>query len=60
LEYRDSSLRTESDVWAFTKLPTLAIVSYIKVLEKSDPTGIRGRLRKWFSRSPKPAESVRA
>ena len=29
LEYRDTSLRNESDIWAFTKLPTLAVVSYI-------------------------------
>lgn len=29
LEYRDTSLRSERDIWAFTKLPTLAVVSYI-------------------------------
>ena len=27
LEYRDTSLRTEKDVWAFTRLPTLGIIS---------------------------------
>ncbi len=27
LEYRDTALRTERDVWAFTKLPTLAIIA---------------------------------
>jgi type II secretory pathway predicted ATPase ExeA len=29
LEYRDTSLRNEMDIWAFTKLPTLAIISHI-------------------------------
>ena len=28
-EYRDTSLRTERDVWAFTKLSTLAVISHI-------------------------------
>ncbi len=59
LEYRDTSLRTEADIWAFTKLPTLALVSYIKVLEKPDSTGFRPRLKKIFSRSPNPVEGAR-
>ena len=29
LEYRDTSLRNERDIWAFTKLPTLAMISRI-------------------------------
>ena len=29
LEYRDKSLRTERDIWAFTKLPTLATIALI-------------------------------
>ena len=29
LEYRDTSLRSERDVWAFTKLPTLATISLL-------------------------------
>jgi polysaccharide chain length determinant protein (PEP-CTERM system associated) len=28
IEYQDTSLRTESDIWAFTKLPTLAVIVY--------------------------------
>jgi polysaccharide chain length determinant protein (PEP-CTERM system associated) len=28
LEHRDKSLRTERDIWTFTKLPTLGIVSF--------------------------------
>jgi capsular polysaccharide biosynthesis protein len=27
-EYRDTSMRTERDVWAFTKLPTLGVISF--------------------------------
>jgi len=30
LEYRDSTLRTEMDIWTFTKLPTLAVISHIE------------------------------
>jgi polysaccharide chain length determinant protein (PEP-CTERM system associated) len=56
LEYRDTSLRNEGDIWAFTKLPTLAIVSYIGDLDHS-----RAARRRWkfFTRTPKPIESVR-
>jgi polysaccharide chain length determinant protein (PEP-CTERM system associated) len=35
LEYRDTTLRTELDVWAFTKLPTLAILSHVDGLPKT-------------------------
>ena len=34
LEYRDATLRSERDIWAFTKLPTLAILSHINGLPK--------------------------
>jgi polysaccharide chain length determinant protein (PEP-CTERM system associated) len=27
IEYRDTALRSEQDIWAFTKLPTLAVIS---------------------------------
>jgi hypothetical protein len=27
MEYRDTALRSERDIWAFTKLPTLAVIS---------------------------------
>jgi hypothetical protein len=30
LEYKDKSLRTERDVWTFTKLPTLATIALIE------------------------------
>ena len=56
LEFRDKSMRNEGDVFAFTKLPTLAVVSYINDLDTSRSTG---RRRKLFSRTAKPSESVR-
>jgi polysaccharide chain length determinant protein (PEP-CTERM system associated) len=55
LEYRDTSLRNERDIWAFTKLPTLAVISRIKEL----PEPVKPRTRwKLFSRSNKPVESA--
>jgi polysaccharide chain length determinant protein (PEP-CTERM system associated) len=55
LEYRDTSLRSESDIWAFTKLPTLAVVSYINDLAHSDVDRKRG---KRISRMAKPIEGA--
>ena len=43
LEYRNTSLRTERDIWAFTKLPTLATISLIGDGEVSAP-----RPKRWF------------
>ena len=34
LEYRDTTLRNERDIWAFTKLPTLGIISQLEGLPK--------------------------
>jgi len=56
LEYRDTSLRNERDVWAFTKLPTLAVVSLIDDLARPSAWSKR---RKLFSRMAKPIESAR-
>jgi uncharacterized protein involved in exopolysaccharide biosynthesis len=56
LEYRDTSLRNERDVWAFTKLPTLAMISNIDGLpQPAKPQ----HHRRWnpFSRTDKPVES---
>jgi polysaccharide chain length determinant protein (PEP-CTERM system associated) len=55
LEYRDKSLRSENDVFAFTKLPTLAVVSYIADLDVPHAGGKHG---KFFFRKPKPTESA--
>jgi polysaccharide chain length determinant protein (PEP-CTERM system associated) len=55
LEYRDTTLRNEKDVWAFTKLPTLATISFINGL----PQPNRERKSLWpFSRPPKPADTA--
>jgi len=32
LEYKDTTLRTERDVWAFTQLPTLAVIAWSGVV----------------------------
>jgi hypothetical protein len=55
LEYRDTSMRNERDVWAFTKLPTLAVISFIN--ELSHPEDVR-KQRSLFSRKVKPVESA--
>jgi hypothetical protein len=55
LEYRDTSLRSERDVWAFTKLSTLAVISHIDGLPQAEIPGSR---RKLFSRTTKPIESA--
>lgn len=48
LEYRDKSLRTERDVWAFTKLPTLGIIAL-----NGSPAAARTG---WLRRRLKPAD----
>jgi uncharacterized protein involved in exopolysaccharide biosynthesis len=57
LEYRDTTLRSEGDIWAFTKLPTLATVSYIDSL---NPDGARFKLKNLLPRRRKAAESTQA
>jgi uncharacterized protein involved in exopolysaccharide biosynthesis len=54
-EYRDTSLRNERDIWAFTKLPTLAVISRIKELPQPAKPRTRWKL---FSRTNKPVESA--
>jgi polysaccharide chain length determinant protein (PEP-CTERM system associated) len=55
LEYRDTSLRNERDIWAFTKLPTLAIIAHIDGLPQPAKALSRWKL---FSRSNKAIESA--
>lgn len=50
LEYRDKSLRSERDVWAFTKLPTLGIIALSQSATPSTTNGTS-----WFKRRLKPA-----
>ena len=51
LEYRDKSLRSERDVWAFTKLPTLGIIA----LSANTTTASNTNGSSWFKRRLKPA-----
>jgi len=46
LEFKDTALRTERDVWAFTKLPTLAIIAWSGEVAEYKPS----RLKRIFSR----------
>jgi len=55
LEYRDTSLRNERDIWAFTNLSTLAIISHIDGLPKPAKPPSRWKL---FSRQKKLIESA--
>jgi len=51
LEYRDTSIRTEADIWAFTKLPTLAIIAQTDNAS-SPSTQKRSILKRIFQRRP--------
>jgi polysaccharide chain length determinant protein (PEP-CTERM system associated) len=44
LEYLDTAVRSERDIWAFTKLPTLGVIAF-----NGDP-GLAKPKRKWFGR----------
>ena len=44
LEYLDTALRSERDIWAFTKLPTLGVIAYN---QQEEP--LQGK-RRWFKR----------
>ena len=51
LEYRDTALRSERDVWAFTKLPTLAVIAWSGEVADRKP-GKFARLKQLFRRKP--------
>jgi polysaccharide chain length determinant protein (PEP-CTERM system associated) len=51
LEYKDTALRTERDVWAFTQLPTLAVIAWSGGVADSK-AGQLARLKRLFSRKP--------
>ncbi len=44
LEYLDTAVRNERDIWAFTKLPTLGVIAFT-----GEPEPVQSR-RKWFRR----------
>ncbi len=54
LEYKDTSLRNERDIWAFTKLPTLAIIAYSGDLNQEKPK------RFWSRKKPQETPAVQA
>jgi uncharacterized protein involved in exopolysaccharide biosynthesis len=54
LEYRDTSLRSERDVWAFTKQTTLAVISHIDNMPQPKEAPNRW---KFLTRFNKPTES---
>jgi capsular polysaccharide biosynthesis protein len=51
LEYKDTALRTERDVWAFTQLPTLAILAWSGDVAEAK-SGKLQRLKHIFGRKP--------
>ena len=61
LEYRNTALRTERDVWAFTHLPTLAIIALSgEVKVESEKTSKLTRIKRRLARSRKPAATLTA
>jgi hypothetical protein len=44
LEYLDTAVRSERDIWAFTKLPTLGVIGF-----NGEPELVDSR-RRWFRR----------
>jgi polysaccharide chain length determinant protein (PEP-CTERM system associated) len=44
IEYRDTALRSERDVWAFTQLPTLAVIAYANDAAAANGSSRFGRL----------------
>ena len=51
LEYRDTTMRTEKDVYAFTHLPTLAVIAYSSEVWNENPR--TERPKGWKTRVPK-------
>lgn len=51
LEYKDTAMRSERDIWAFTKLPTLAVIEFEPELGQVAPR------KRWFrSKAGTPAD----
>ena len=49
LEYKDTSLRSERDVWAFTKLPTLGLIGFSEATQRENSAKSEKR-KSFFSR----------
>ena len=52
LEYQDTALRSERDIWAFTKLPTLGVIAFAIGTTQPEPV-TKGGIGKLFRRRPK-------
>lgn len=50
LEFRDTSIRNERDVWAFLELPVLTNISYSDLVPTTIATGEPVKGRNWFKR----------
>jgi polysaccharide chain length determinant protein (PEP-CTERM system associated) len=52
LEYKDTALRTEQDVWAFTQLPTLAVIAYSGTVDlRHEHVGTVDRFKRLFTKN---------
>lgn len=49
IEYRDTAVRSERDIWAFTKLPTLAVIGFSG---DEEPVSPKSKFRWPFRRRP--------
>lgn len=56
LEFQDTSLRSERDVWAFTKLPTLAVIAFADPRKTTASEGGLLKRLKPFKRKPHAVE----
>jgi uncharacterized protein involved in exopolysaccharide biosynthesis len=56
LEYKDTALRTESEIWDFTHLPTLAVIAWSGETAEATNTP-KVRLKRLFGRKP-PEDSL--
>ena len=52
IEYRDTTFRSERDVWHFTKLPTLSLVSFSQEAKEARQSPGTGRRPRWPFRKP--------
>ncbi len=54
IEYRDTAIRSERDIWAFTKLPTLAVLSLNEAADQASTFAKPSKLRFWKRGKPSP------
>lgn len=55
-EYKDTTLRSERDIWAFTQLPTLGVLAYSESLLETGYLAVGAKKKKLFSFSRKPKQ----